>query len=133
MERLRYERPVINRVQSGLPDKFGARFKIESKTEIEGIAVTELLKKFGSPLYVLSEKVIRNKFREINQAFSSRYPKFQMAWSYKTNYLDAVCRIFHHEGSWAEVVSWFEYEKALHNGVDPEKLFSTAHIKRKVN
>jgi len=79
MERLRYERPVINRVQSGLPDKFGARFKIESKTEIEGIAVTELLKKFGSPLYVLSEKVFRNKFREINQAFSSRYPKFQMA------------------------------------------------------
>lgn len=122
MERLRYERPVINRVQSGLPDKFGARFKIESKTEIEGIAVTELLKKFGSPLYVLSEKVIRNKFREINQAFSSRYPKFQMAWSYKTNYLDAVCRIFHHEGSWAEVVSWFEYEKALHNGVDPRKI-----------
>ncbi|MCD4769192.1 MAG: hypothetical protein K8R35_03380, partial [Bacteroidales bacterium] len=38
-------------------------------------------------------------------------------WSYKTNYLDAVCKVFHSEGSWAEVVSGFEYDKAIHNGV----------------
>ncbi len=44
-------------------------------------------------------------------------PKVQFAWSYKTNYLDAVCRVFHSEGSWAEVVSGFEYDKALLNGV----------------
>lgn len=46
-----------------------------------------------------------------------RYPKVQFAWSYKTNYLDAVCNIFHQEGSWAEVVSGFEYRKAIRNGV----------------
>ena len=46
-----------------------------------------------------------------------RYPKVQFAWSYKTNYLDAVCNVFHQEGSWAEVVSGFEYQKALRNGV----------------
>ncbi len=41
----------------------------------------------------------------------------QFAWSYKTNYLDAICNIFHQEGSWAEVVSGFEYQKAIRNGV----------------
>lgn len=122
MEKLKYERPVINRIQSGLPDKFGAKFSVESKTEIEGFAVKELLEQFGSPLYVVSENAIRNTYREMFQAFSTRYPKVQMAWSYKTNYLDAVCRIYHQEGSWAEVVSWFEYEKALSNGVDPRKI-----------
>ncbi|HPT30772.1 MAG TPA: hypothetical protein PLW67_02980, partial [Prolixibacteraceae bacterium] len=52
----------------------------------------------------------------------TRYPKVQLAWSYKTNYLDAVCRIYHSMGSWAEVVSWFEFEKAISNGVDPRKI-----------
>lgn len=122
MEKLKYERPVINRIQSGLPDKFGAKFSLESKTDIEGFAVKDLLEQFGSPLYVVSENTIRNTYREVFQAFSTRYPKVQMAWSYKTNYLDAICRIYHQEGSWAEVVSWFEYEKALSNGVDPRKI-----------
>jgi len=122
MEKLKYERPVINRIQSGLPDKFGAKFRTEAKTEIEGFRVIDLLEQYGSPLYVISENAIRNTFREAYQAFSTRYPKIQMAWSYKTNYLDAVCRIYHQEGSWAEVVSWFEYEKALSNGIDPRKI-----------
>lgn len=122
MEKLRYERPVINKIQSGLPDKFGAKFAQESKTEIEGHQVQDLLEEFGSPLYVLSENTIRNTYRDLYQAFSTRYPKVQMAWSYKTNYLSAVCQIFHQEGSWAEVVSWFEYEKAINNGVDPKKI-----------
>jgi diaminopimelate decarboxylase len=122
MEKLKYERPVINRIQSGLPDKFGAKFRIEPKTEIEGHRVTDLLREYGSPLYVLSETTIRDTYRELVQSFVSRYPKVQMAWSYKTNYLDAVCRIFHQEGSWAEVVSWFEYEKAIFNSVDPRKI-----------
>ena len=56
-------------------------------------------------------------YQEAYEAFSSRYPKVQFAWSYKTNYLDAVCRVFHREGSWAEVVSGFEYDKAIENGV----------------
>lgn len=122
MEKLKYERPVINRIQSGLPDKFGAKFSIESRTEIEGFQVKDLLGQYGSPLYIISENTIRNTYRELFQAFSTRYPKVQMAWTYKTNYLDAVCRIYHQEGSWAEVVSWFEYEKAIANGVDPKKI-----------
>lgn len=122
MEKLRYERPVINRIQTGLPDKFGAKYRIEPRTEIEGRPVRELLDRYGSPLYVISETIIRDTYREMVQAFSARYSKVQMAWSYKTNYLDAVCRIYHEEGSWAEVVSWFEYEKAIRNGVDPRKI-----------
>ena len=54
--------------------------------------------------------------------FKTRYPKVQFAWSYKTNYLNAVCKIFHQEGSWAEVVSGFEYNKALDNGVPGNKI-----------
>ncbi|MDD2931970.1 MAG: hypothetical protein PHO39_09920, partial [Fermentimonas sp.] len=72
---------------------------------------------YGSPLFVISEKIIRQTYRRALKSFNMRYPKVQFAWSYKTNYLDAVCNVFHQEGSWAEVVSGFEYQKALRNGV----------------
>jgi len=72
---------------------------------------------YDSPLFIISEKTIREKYRQAHKAFSTRYPKVQFAWSYKTNYLDAVCRVYHDEGSWAEVVSGFEYDKAISNSV----------------
>lgn len=36
----------------------------------------------------------------------------------KTNYLAAICALFHREGAIAEVVSEIEYEKARKLGVD---------------
>ena len=72
--------------------------------------------------FVLSERTIRNNYQHAVRAFTTRYPKVQFAWSYKTNYLNSVCRIFHQEGSWAEVVSGFEYRKALGNGVPGTKI-----------
>lgn len=75
------------------------------------------MKQHGSPLFVLSERTIRQTYRRALRASTMRYPKVQFAWSYKTNYLDAICNIFHQEGSWAEVVSGFEYQKAIRNGV----------------
>ena len=113
-----FERPVINRVNAGLPDKFGMYSRLRSIPEIDGVPVESLIGLYGSPLFVLSEKTIRETMADAKRAFTTRYPKVQFAWSYKTNYLDSVCRVFHQEGSWAEVVSGFEYEKAVANGVE---------------
>lgn len=117
MEKSAFERPYIKKLNAGMPSKFGMKSHIEPLSFIDDVSVTDLIGKYGSPLFVISEKTIRETFRNASQAFKTRYPKVQFAWSYKTNYLDAVCRIFHQEGSWAEVVSGFEYDKALHNGV----------------
>lgn len=122
MEKKHYERPHIVRLDAGMPTKSGIRSEQLPTTHIDGIAVAELIGKYGSPLFVLSEKTIRSVYQKAYKAFSTRYPKVQFAWSYKTNYLSAVCNIFHQEGSWAEVVSGFEYEKAIGNGVDPKKI-----------
>jgi diaminopimelate decarboxylase len=118
MEKLKYEKPVISKITAGVPNKFGLPTKQKIIAEIEGIAVSELIENYGSPVFVFSEKKIRETYNDAKRAFETRYPKVQFAWSYKTNYLDAVCSIFHDEGSWAEVVSGFEFEKALLNGVN---------------
>ena len=122
MKKLQYERPVIQRLNTGIMNKFGTRTEYAPVTHIDGNSVKELIEKYGSPLFVISEKTIRNTYREANRAFNTRYPKVQFAWSYKTNYLSAVCNVFHQEGSWAEVVSGFEYEKAIRNGVPGNKI-----------
>ncbi len=122
MDKNHYDRPLITRIEAGMPGKFGLRSELPPTTHIDGQPVAELIKTYGSPLFVFSEQTIRSIYRKALKAFTTRYPKVQFAWSYKTNYLSSICNIFHQEGAWAEVVSGFEYEKALENGVDPRKI-----------
>lgn len=114
-----------------MPSKFGLPVKQKVISEIDGIKVSSLIEEYGSPLFVFSEKNIREVHAEAKRAFETRYPKVQFAWSYKTNYLDAVCSIYHDEGSWAEVVSGFEFEKALSNGVNGSQILFNGPDKSK--
>lgn len=122
MEKKQYERPIIKPLNAGIMNKFGTRTEYTPVTHIDNCAVPELIEEFGSPLFVISERKIRENFKNAKRIFETRYPKVQFAWSYKTNYLNAVCNVFHQEGSWGEVVSRFEYDKAVKNGVPPSKI-----------
>lgn len=117
-----YERPIIRPLTTGLINKFGSRTEYLPVTHIDGAPVKDLLKEFGSPLFIFSERQIRENMRSARRAFETRYPRVQFAWSYKTNYLNAICNTFHQEGSWAEVVSRFEYDKAINNGIPGDKI-----------
>ncbi len=122
MQKLKYERPIIQKMNAGLMNKFGTRTEYEPVKQIDGVTVKSMIEKYGSPLFVISERTIRRTYQNTVRAFKTRYPKVQFAWSYKTNYINAVCNIFHQEGSWAEVVSGFEYKKAIDNGVPGNKI-----------
>lgn len=122
MEKLRYESPVIQKMNAGLMNKYGTRTEYEPVKHIDGVPVKSMIEQYGSPLFVISERTIRRTYQNAIRAFKTRYPKVQFAWSYKTNYLNAVCKVFHQEGSWAEVVSGFEYRKALGNRVPGNKI-----------
>lgn len=122
MSKLPYERPVIQKLNTGSMNKFGTRTEYTPVTQIDGVPVKRLIADYGSPLFVISEQQIRRNYQNAVRAFKTRYPKVQFAWSYKTNYLNAVCNVFHQEGAWAEVVSMFEYMKAIGNGVPGNKI-----------
>lgn len=117
MSKLKYERPMIKKMIAGMMNKFGTQSDLTPVTHIDGVAVKSIIEKYGSPVFVLSEQKMRQNYRSAHRAFSTRYPRVQFAWSYKTHYNNAVCNVYHQEGSWAEVVSGFEYRKALKNGV----------------
>lgn len=122
MQKKKYESPSIKKLNAGLMNKFGTRTEYQPVKHIDGVAVTSLIQQYGSPLFVMSERQMRRNYQNAVRAFKTRYPKVQFAWSYKTHYNNAICNVFHQEGSWAEVVSGFEYRKALRNGVPGNKI-----------
>ena len=82
----------------------------------------ELKKEYGDAFYILDSEQFRANFIELKSAFSSIYPNFNIAYSYKTNYTPKLCRIVNNLGGFAEVVSDMEMEIALRIGVEPNKI-----------
>ncbi len=121
-DRKPYEKPTIIRVESSMSKAGVPTPKQRVRSAIGGVKIDELVERFGSPLFVFDEADIRRRYRRAYEAFSSRYPNVQFGWSYKTNYLKAVCAVFHSEGAIAEVVSEFEYEKARGLGIDGREI-----------
>jgi diaminopimelate decarboxylase len=119
-----YEKPVIRKLQGGLMNKFGRSpaYARKVREEIDGVPVAKLVEQYGSPLFVYSEKTLRYRYRQMHTAFSTRYPNVVFGWSYKTNYLQAICAMMHREGALAEVVSEMEYDKARAMGVPGEQI-----------
>ncbi len=112
-----YTKPVLTRQHAGITNKFAPFVVSRHKDAIDGVKVDALVKEYGSPLFVYSHETLREQYHSAHQAFEARYPKVQFAWSYKTNYLQAICKAFHNLGAWAEVVSGMEYEMAKKLGV----------------
>jgi len=126
-------KPTITALHTGNINKFGAMRHEQWRDNIDGVLIKDLLEKFGSPLFVLSEKRLRDNARRFQRAFKARYPQVLFGWSYKTNYLGAVCNVFHQEGACAEVVSAFEYQRARSLGVPGHCiLFNGPHKTREI-
>ncbi|MDH3232787.1 MAG: diaminopimelate decarboxylase [Alphaproteobacteria bacterium] len=84
--------------------------------------IEALLETYGSPLFVVSEPVLRDLYRRFAKSFSDPEIDTQVAYSYKTNYLPAICSIMHEEGALAEIVSGMEYSLAGALGVPPSRV-----------
>jgi diaminopimelate decarboxylase len=126
-----YEKPAITRHHTGFMNKFGAAAYSLPYNKISGVPVRELVKQFGSPLWVVSEEVLREKYKDLYRALSTRYSKVAIAYSYKTNFLSGICALFHQEGAWAEVASGFEYDIAMKLGVPGHRIVFNGPYKTK--
>lgn len=74
------------------------------------------IRKYGSPLYVFRKDDFIEAFSRIQNTFQSEYPKYHIAYSYKTNYTPEICKTVKELGGFAEVVSDFELEIARKAG-----------------
>lgn len=88
-----------------------------------------LTERFGEAFYLLESDNFRQNYEELASAFTRYYPKFNIAYSYKTNYTPKLARIVDSLGGYAEVVSDMEVETALRSGVSPSRIIWNGPVK----
>ncbi|MCK4808650.1 MAG: diaminopimelate decarboxylase, partial [Candidatus Aenigmarchaeota archaeon] len=84
--------------------------------------VKELTKKYGSPLFIVDEQKIVDRYSQIKNKFSALYSKTKIAYAYKANYLLEICSLIDRQGCLAEVISGFEYQIAKSLGIEGKKI-----------
>lgn len=72
----------------------------------------ELIYKYESPLYVFHKDDFIENYNQLLNAIRKIYPKYNIAYSYKTNYTPGICKTVKELGGLAEVVSEMEYNLA---------------------
>lgn len=71
----------------------------------DGHDCVELAHRFGTPLYVMSGRKIRENYRALSTTFTALYKNVKVAYAYKANPVLAALKILHEEGALAEVIS----------------------------
>lgn len=88
-----------------------------------GWDVTELAAKFGTPLYVISEDVIRTRCRVVRRKFMDRWKNSLVVYAGKAFLSPAMCKIIQSEGLGLDLVSGGELHTAKIAGFPLEKTF----------
>jgi diaminopimelate decarboxylase len=92
---------------------------------IENVSTIELVKKFDTPLYVISESRIRENYRRIYNALIENYEKIRIYYSAKANTNISILKILENEGAYVDTVSPGEVFLALKAGFNSEKILFT--------
>jgi diaminopimelate decarboxylase len=95
----------------------------EGNLEIGGSDTVTLAEKFGTPLFVLDESMIRENCRRYRQALSQSYPQGKIVYAGKAFLSLAMARLLNEEGLGLDVVSGGELYTALQAGFPAEKLY----------
>ncbi len=100
----------------------GTRINDSGNLELGGCDAVELVKEFGTPLYVYDEVTIRNMAKTFVHEFTSRYPNTVVAYASKAFLNKEMARIANQENLSLDVVSGGEIAVAHSGGFPPERM-----------
>ena len=90
---------------------------------VDGVSVMDLSKKYGTPLYIMSEGHIRSQFALLKDKFIDRYPNVLPLYASKAFSCLAIYKIAQEYGVGIDCVSAGELSIALKAGMDPTKIY----------
>ena len=94
-----------------------------------GADCVELAARFGTPLYVLDESVIRARCAEVRDDFLRRWPNASASYAGKAFLTRTMARIVDDEGLGLDVVSLGELHTALSAGFPPSRIEMNGNAK----
>jgi len=92
---------------------------VAGKLRCEGVSVESLAKKFGTPLYVYSQRTLSNHFRKLDAALAPL--NHLVCYAVKANSNLAVLRALANLGAGFDIVSEGELRRVIAAGGDPGK------------
>jgi diaminopimelate decarboxylase len=92
---------------------------IGKKLFCEGVAVESLARRFGTPLYIYSQRTLTDHFRRLDRAMSP--VKHLICYAMKSNANLAVLRTFANLGGGFDIVSGGELRRVIAAGGDPRQ------------
>jgi diaminopimelate decarboxylase len=109
---------VKRKLREPLEDRKGSLF-------FDGFSAKELAEKYDTPLYVLSEKRIRENYNRLFTALIKGYKYVRIYYAAKANTNLTVLRILQSEGAYLDTVSPGEVFMGLSSGYTPERILFT--------
>jgi len=100
-----------------------ARINESDHLEIGGCDIIELVREFGTPLFVLDELTIRNTCRKYLSAFRKSSKNTEVIYAGKAFISLAMCQLVLQEGLSVDVSSGGELYIAMKAGFSPEKIY----------
>lgn len=92
---------------------------------IDGVSTLKLAEEYGTPLYVISERKIRENYKRLATAFTKNYEKLRILYSAKANTNLSVLKIIKSEGAGIDAVSAGEIFLAFEAGFSPSQILYT--------
>ncbi|HPZ65297.1 MAG TPA: hypothetical protein PLC75_06825 [Bacillota bacterium] len=90
---------------------------------IAGVDLVELAEKYGTPLYVYNEDLIRSQCRLYREELARHYPRGEIIYAGKAFLTLAMCRLLQQEGLSLDVVSGGELYTAIQAGFPMERVY----------
>jgi diaminopimelate decarboxylase len=100
---------------------------VNGELYLDGVSTLKLAEEYGTPLYVMSERKIRENYRRFKSVFSQRYNKTRVFYSAKANTNLSILRILKSEGAGIDVVSQGEVFLAFEAGLLSDNILYTGN------
>ncbi|MFX1392061.1 MAG: diaminopimelate decarboxylase [Promethearchaeota archaeon] len=88
----------------------------------------EIAEKFGTPIYVINEQMIRKRYKELKQMLNSAYKKNRIYFAVKSNSNLSILKILNSEGSHYDCSSTGEIYTCFKAGIAPDRIIYTGNM-----
>lgn len=97
--------------------------------QLYGADVVDLAERYGTPLFILFEKIIARNYERYKRALEETYDNHLVCYAVKANTAYDILKLLGARGAGADVASEYELRAALDAGIPPGKIRANGNCK----
>ncbi|MGV9171282.1 MAG: diaminopimelate decarboxylase [Promethearchaeia archaeon] len=101
---------------------------VDGVLHIAGMNTIELANKYGTPLYIINEKLIKERYHQLKETLDDEYKKNDVHFAVKSNSNLSILQILDAEGAKFDCTSQGEVYTCFQAGIEPEKIIYTGNM-----